>query len=242
MKRFRVDVGRPGLLQAVRLTHALAEATQRVHVRWRERSRYQWLQRFFRVRFRLGGELVRPLPGVHLDHATPLTAVGSIERHLIFPHAIATRCRSLWRDRDIDVFFAGQATPVREAAIRRWAELSGGDLSHVHFSSRGRVWPAKAWDQDYYSTLGRSAFTLCPDGDFIWTYRFFEAALCGSIPVIQNKSVHYDGFVYRTMEESASALQWDANAAAHNYALAAEQLTVPLEELTGEAGRLLASS
>lgn len=41
-------------------------------------------------------------------------------------------------------------------------------------------------DHSYYRTLGRSKFTLAPAGDQPWSQRFFEAAMAGSIPIVQS--------------------------------------------------------
>ena len=49
-------------------------------------------------------------------------------------------------------------------------------------SARGRAWPQKAWDEEYYDLLADSHFVICPSGNFVWSYSFFEAILCGAIP------------------------------------------------------------
>ena len=43
------------------------------------------------------------------------------------------------------------------------------------------------FDEEYFSILSRSEFTLCPAGDAPWSMRFFEAILAGSIPIIENR-------------------------------------------------------
>ena len=42
-----------------------------------------------------------------------------------------------------------------------------------------------AYDVDYLRILARSKFTLAPRGDQPWSIRFFEAILCGSIPIVR---------------------------------------------------------
>lgn len=112
-------------------------------------------------------------------------------------------------------------------------------------SDEGRVFPRKAWNVDYYAWLLESEFVLCPDGDFgdngvAWTYRFFESVLCGAIPVVQNTSDVYEGFMFRRMNEPLGTLKWSRDIAEHNFALALERLTVPHDELRAEVARLLA--
>jgi len=43
----------------------------------------------------------------------------------------------------------------------------------------------------------KSKFVLCPYGDALWSFRFYEVLICKSIPIV--KSWHH---TYRTIEES----------------------------------------
>src|SRR6185369_5126611 len=81
-----------------------------------------------------------------------------------------------------------------------WQDKSLGIL--IASSNRGRQFPTKAWDQGYFDLLCDSQFVLCPDGDFQWTYRFFEAVICGAIPVVQSESAIYHGYAYRVMNKA----------------------------------------
>jgi len=102
---------------------------------------------------------------------------------------------------------------------------------HVSPSNLGRQFPIKAWDDQYYDFLGLSEFTLCPAGDYIWTYRFFEAALCGSIPIVQDACEIYKGFEYEYMSCDVHSLKWTEEKALHNYERAVQLLTVPYDVL-----------
>lgn len=106
-------------------------------------------------------------------------------------------------------------------------------------SNRGRKFPIKAWDEEYYKVLSNSEFVLCPNGDFIWTYRFYEAILCGAIPIIESKCSNYNDFRYRTMEEPLNELVWSREDAEYNYNLCVQRLTVPLEILNSELSTIL---
>jgi hypothetical protein len=101
-------------------------------------------------------------------------------------------------------------------------------------STRGRHFPGKSWDDEYFRLLCDSRFVLCPNGDFVWSYRFFEAAMCGAIPIVQESCPAYDGFRFRTMDEAAGGMEWSPGDAEHNYRLALERLVVPLEQLSEE--------
>jgi hypothetical protein len=109
----------------------------------------------------------------------------------------------------------------------------------ISASQKGRNFPEKIWDQEYYQSLTQAQFVLCPDGDYTWTYRFFEAALCGAIPVIENTCPSYDGFECFTMAEATDRLVYSPEMAERNYAKAVERLTLPLDQLNAELARLI---
>lgn len=71
----------------------------------------------------------------------------------------------------------------------------------IRFSNNGRIFPIKAWDQEYYNRLLKSKYVLCPNGDFIWTYRFYECIICGAVPVVENECNAYLGFKYLTIDD-----------------------------------------
>ena len=49
--------------------------------------------------------------------------------------------------------------------------------------------------------MARSKFVLCPNGDFTWTYRFFESVIFKAIPIIEDYTHHYDGYTYYTKSD-----------------------------------------
>lgn len=244
----------PHLIQTVRLTHALMELTDfDVHVSEAEASNYEYLSRYFPLDFSVYKEDAPPvLSDVSLEHDRPLTRVGKIERPLIIPHGIVGRCREKWAQaRDTSIFFCGVMTPPRMRVVRAWLERHAGQRRGESFeelasraegllqarvlaSRRGRVFPGKCWDDSYHDAMAHSRFVLCPNGDFVWTYRFFEAVLCGAIPIVQAGHPAYAGFHYLSMDERLDRSAWQAEVVDHNFDLAAERLTVPLRELSAE--------
>jgi hypothetical protein len=146
----------------------------------------------------------------------------------------------------------GKRVPLWIRAVRKlvkrlglpWRDYRYTDGVKFVLSDEGRVFPRKAWNVGYYALLLQSQFVLCPDGDYgdrgvAWTYRFFESALCGAIPIVQNACGAYDGFVFHTMAEPLSNMVWSAGVAEHNFRLAMERLTVPGDVLRQEVVRLL---
>jgi hypothetical protein len=114
-----------------------------------------------------------------------------------------------------------------------------GDVT-LWSSERGRRFPTKAWDEAYFQMLADSEAVLCPSGDYVWSYRFFEACLCGALPLVQEASPLYDGFRYRLMAEVRDTRPWSAEDAEHNYRVCVERIVVPVEALDRELARLAA--
>lgn len=97
-------------------------------------------------------------------------------------------------------------------------EIIIGDF-YLWSSDKGRKFPYKSWDNEYYEVLSDSEFVVCPNGDFIWTYRFFEAIMCGAIPVVEDTCELYDGFKYRYMNENIENDKWSEQDAEFNFNL-----------------------
>jgi hypothetical protein len=274
-------------IQSIRLAHALMETKYQVCIPLIHEDKFIALKKRFNARYLMidpspDQPSIQPLPGLKIVHSKPLTCVGSIERPLIFPHAIVSHCREIWCDRrDIRFSFAGLVTDSRKIVLEQWAKRNF-DLSNLNLSqpsppsrlqqfqarlarklgltidfkpvesrlgeivfwssNRGRSFPTKSWDHKYFNLLAKTQFSLCPRGDHVWTYRFFEAALCGSIPVIEAYDPIYSGFRFRTLEESSQQLIWSQADAEHNYALCQERLTIPRLELEAEIEKLLSTS
>lgn len=106
-------------------------------------------------------------------------------------------------------------------------------------SNRGRNFPIKSWDDSYFKLLANSEFVLCPNGDYVWTYRFFESIMCGAIPIVEESCPAYEGFSYRTIKENFNQMIWSQEEAEYNYQLCLERLTVPTTVLEDEIERLI---
>ncbi|HOW96380.1 MAG TPA: hypothetical protein P5567_10250 [Kiritimatiellia bacterium] len=264
-----------GLIQQIRLVHALAESSHPVSIPASEEPKFDALRARFGFRF-----APPDAPGVDVtrfvrcEHRAPATFIGRIERPVIFPRAMADYCRSLWPARRAHRFsFQGLVFGARRTLLQKWikANLGGrtprlpdaegavarwrnklfraagldptrkqriGDLL-LWESSRGRRFPVKAWDEEYVGALAASEFVLCPDGEHVWTYRLFESALCGAIPIVERACPAYAGFRFRSFEDRAGRLTWSAEDAEHNYRLCAERLTIAQPTLDAEIAHIL---
>lgn len=108
--------------------------------------------------------------------------------------------------------------------------------SFVKHSKRGRSSRKHLFDYEYYSSLAMANFTLCPAGAFGWTYRFLEAIMAMSIPVVSSADIvrnpHIEeGYFYYTYtptsskeehEQQVQAFVYREEEAQRNYALLLE--------------------
>ncbi len=109
----------------------------------------------------------------------------------------------------------------------------------INNSGKGRKFPDKAWDEQYYLSMANSKFVLCPQGNSVWTYRFFEAILCGAIPVVEKSCEAYNGFTYFSFDDAIKNMQWDHRIAVSNYELCRKRITIDPEILNIELKNII---
>lgn len=249
-------------LQQWRLVHALAESDFSIALPEEYRAGVEHLQKYFKAPIEVATDAQFPQELITIETLGPRTRIGSLERPLIIPHEIADYCRSLWpEERDVAFSFVGLNHWGRQRTMSEWHQRNfnsllqsyalGGDTSVltradeliaggaagkplVFFSKRGRAYPGKIWDDEFYRFLARSRISLCPDGDQIWSYRFFESILCGAMPIVQSRWPTYEGFRYFTVEDPLDALQFSDQDLVYNFNLCRERLTIPFEDLNKE--------
>ena len=105
-------------------------------------------------------------------------------------------------------------------------------------SNKGRKFPVKAWDDDYFKVLADSKFVLCPSGVCIWSYRFFESILCGAIPIVEKNCEAYKGFKFKYMDEDASKFVWSKEDAEYNYNLCLERISIHKDMIRAEIEKI----
>lgn len=133
-----------------------------------------------------------------------------------------------------------KANSTRRLSLRL-GESEFGKLS-IRTTSRGRSWPDKAHDESYFSSMLQSQYVLCPPGDFAWTYRTFEAAMCGSIPIVTDRISLYDGLVVGDWHDPHSYPEWSPEVARHNRQVVRQLLVPGKDLLEAEIGRLIDGS
>ena len=129
-----------------------------------------------------------------IEHSTPITRVNGVEYSLIFPKVLLDFNKGV--EKDIDMLFVGMINDKRKPFLSNFSEAT------IISSNRGREFITKQFDTEYFKKMARSKFVLCPNGAFIWTYRFFESVIFKAIPIIEEYTSHYDGYYYYTKNDN----------------------------------------
>lgn len=123
------------------------------------------------------------IQSIHIDHVNGCNYINNIKIPLTFPIYILNYTNSLCKEKVLDYNFIGTITSKRQ-----WVNKYSIN-SVIMQSSYGRDKNQKyEIDKDYYNTISKSKFTIAPTGDCPWSYRFFEAIMCLSIPILENDS------------------------------------------------------
>lgn len=198
---------------------------------------------------------------------TPETKIGALSRPLILPHEMLSYCKKLWpKKRKYKYAFIGKINKARKiwlqtflsSKVKGYTGISGKvfidypifkklsvifrnfDKLIVTESLRGREFPGKAWDDEYFRIQSQAEFILCPSGDVgcPWTYRFFEAMLCGAIPIIEAESPCYEPFKFYRAEQNPDSFIYDQEIVDYNFKQCEKYLTIGTKELNSELSKL----
>jgi hypothetical protein len=126
-----------------------------------------------------------PHKGIMIDHENAYCCNGKNRYNLIFPLRLINITKELEKEKQYKYCFIGLLTPQR-----RWVEEIKAEGNLIKFTNNGRIINKAHIDKSYYESLAKSQFVLCPRGDFLWSYRFFEAIICHSIPIVESNGVH----------------------------------------------------
>lgn len=158
---------------------------------------------------------------LHVQHEDAVNFVGDLAMKLTFPHRFVHRVRRLadTLGKSLDYTFIGNLQPGITKSERSWVFLFDFDAGHaleerkntwgllrerkslVKHSLKGRSVRKHLFDYEYYNALAMANFTLCPIGEMGWSYRFLEAIMALSIPIVSSEdlqdSKHLDeGYFY----------------------------------------------
>lgn len=126
--------------------------------------------------------------------------------------------------------------PISRSRLLKFNTPRGSLL--ISSSDNGRIFPGKVWDDSYFRTLADSQFVLCPTGDYVWTYRFFEAIMCGAIPIVEKSCDSYRPFKFFQMDERITNMCWSRDIAEHNFSICRQYLTVSQAEMNSELAQM----
>lgn len=247
------------LIQEIRLIHALCESDFKIIIDKSQEEKLIHLKKFnisYKINNNYSGIKFSDL--VKINHATPETSIGSIKKPIIFPKVITNHLKENWiHNKTIDYSFTGLLTLKRKKVLEQWINnnlninynididkeysINIGNL-YLSSSKNGRSFPKKSWDAEYYDILSQSKFVICPSGDFIWSYRFFEAILCGAIPIIEEYCDTYEGFKFYYMDNNIKDLNYSKDIIEHNYKLCISRITIDKNILNNELQELYNST
>lgn len=150
----------------------------------------------------------------YVNHEKGLCYLDDKEYRLTFPLRYFHVIKDIPKEKRYEYTFTGKKTEARA-----WVEEFAGDAL-INFTEKGREVAKDYLDVAYYRTMCQSKFTLCPAGDFKWTYRFFEAIMCKSIPIVERQGADpsMKGFVY-FLQDERSTHYYSAKICDNNYRL-----------------------
>lgn len=213
------------LIQTIRAYQAIMESGIKISMSRDQVPIMLHLSNYFTVKYSVNPIMYR-VADVEIVHDKPLVRVGGVTTPLLFSEEVFIRSRSMWQEkRDTRKLFVGLLTEKRKLVLDNYIKehrLKPNDWV-IKNSKNGREFPMKAWDEQYFKTLANTQFCLCPNGDFVWTYRFFEAILCGAIPIVEDECDLYDGFTYYKMKDTKQPV-FSRKIQENNYRLAKERL------------------
>lgn len=121
---------------------------------------------------------------IRIDHINGYNYVNNLKIPLTFPLYLLNYIKTLNKEKKIEYNFLGTITDDR-----KWIKKYKTCNSIIHETNVGRNKNKKyEIDKYYYNVICKSKFTLTPTGDCPWSYRFFEAIMCLSIPVLDRNS------------------------------------------------------
>lgn len=132
------------------------------------------------------------------DHENGCNYINNVKIPVTFPICLKNFISELNKDKKLKYNYKGTISPTK-----RWVlKYKSIPNSIIEESRRGRSDKKYEIDINYYQNMCNSCFTLCPtewgDKKSSWTYRFFEAIMSLSIPILQNNSndIHMKNYFF----------------------------------------------
>jgi hypothetical protein len=168
-----------------------------------------------------------------IDHENGTARVDGRTVGLVHPDSFFETSRPLLdTPKTLGFYFAGYFVPAggRREMLSRWRGAHGAVIVQ---SSEGRKPNHKgSWHPAYYEPLASAEFGLCPHHtnwrgprETMWTYRFVDCCLVGTIPLLFRATPLGEEFTrgFRFAWDDDEAFAYRPEDAAHNRALAEER-------------------
>lgn len=126
---------------------------------------------------------------ISIDHKQGYNYYNSKQYDIKYPKNYIDRINSLSKDKKFDYCFIGSIGKLGRKELLKQFETNKSIIKDSH---KGRDTDTKyIFDTDYYQTICKSKFSLCPNHigawyvhDRAWTYRYIESLFCKSIPIV----------------------------------------------------------
>lgn len=241
-------------LQEIRIIHALMESDFKIYLSESQLWKFNKIIKDFNLEVESNYSNCSLLP-ITFSHKEPFVKIGNIIKPLLFSKGMFNFCKNLWNnDKEYYIGFLGLLTEKRIIALKNicnkfsiqlndkissnYIETDYGKI-FISQSNKGRKFPEKSWDEDYLKLLSKCKFVFCPDGDFAWTYRFFESIMCGAIPIVESNIPLYDKFIFYNINQSIEEYKWSEEIILYNFKQCKDLLTIDKDILNKEISKIL---
>ena len=206
------------LVQEIKVIHSLCENGITIYCNNQEYNKLKFLKDVFNFDIKIG--IKNGIPElkdvVKINHNKPETSINNIVKPLFFPKTLIKKCNEFNHIKSDKIYFRGLLTNKRHNSFSILTNKTKHEII-CESTMNGREFPIKSFDIEYYENMSKYQFVFCPDGDFTWSYRFFESIMCGSIPIIENESEIFKGFFYYKLSDNIENLKWDVELSNKNY-------------------------
>ena len=128
------------------------------------------------------------IKNIREDHENGCNYINNVKIPVTFPICLKNFISRLDKDKKFKYYYKGTISPTKKWVLK----YKSNSKAIVEESRRGRSDKKYEIDINYYQNMCNSYFTLCPtewgDKKISWTYRFFEAIMSLSIPILQDNS------------------------------------------------------
>lgn len=167
------------------------------------------LQEFY-FKNALDEQLIKIENNFGIDHKTGTCFNNSIIYPVVFPLKMINEILNISKnkEKELNYFYRGIYTEKKKWIL----DFKTKENTIVEFSDYGRD-PTKKYnlDIDYYTKMSSAYFTLCPIDVYQWSYRFFEAIMARTIPILDDDTediYSYRFKFYKKSDEHVYCSDW----------------------------------